>query len=380
MARRGKAIFDASMIAGWALLAGVTLLLVLTVVSDPDIPPEGAAGDRNALARLDSPSNQADRLVTSSIRSPNGTLQDPATASTNPSFSQRVEENLHQNQNKSFNPFTEKENQQQLLTKLSKQLNDLQRKVEKFQDNSQSLRDENRRLRNRVADLEKMEGRLRQEIATNRSVRVVPLPKRGDSPLSSESALSGELPIDPEATGSIRPLELPQRAEQAFDPFSVEKREGMTLKRQPLNLDTQSSTAQSQDKTQDPLHPKPRPFNDPRKVDTKALSPVSKVVQTPAQIRPTSRTSFALNLGQFISLPELRSAWQEISASQNQLVGDLRPATSIVEAAQNRIQIQLLLGPIQNAAEAATLCVRLKNSGYDCSVSPFQGQALVFNR
>ncbi|MCV6603506.1 MAG: SPOR domain-containing protein, partial [Cohaesibacter sp.] len=108
--------------------------------------------------------------------------------------------------------------------------------------------------------------------------------------------------------------------------------------------------------------------------------PVSKVVQTPTQIRPTSRTSFALNLGQFISLPELRSAWQEISDSQNQLVGDLRPATSIVEAAQNRIQLQLLLGPIQNAAEAATLCVRLKNRGYDCSVSPFQGQALVFNR
>ena len=39
----------------------------------------------------------------------------------------------------------------------------------------------------------------------------------------------------------------------------------------------------------------------------------------------------------------------------------------------------LILGPIQNAAQAATLCARFKLNGYECHVSVYQGQVLALN-
>lgn len=384
MARRGKAIFDASMMAGWGLVACVAVLLVLTMVSDPDSSPSGTASGANALARNGAPTNVDRSVITSSIDK-----QEPATSAIRPenqpstTFSKRVENNLLKRQNESFDPFKNGGDQQKLLAKLSQQLAELQRRVNNFQNSSRSLRDENRRLRNRVADLEKMEDRLKKVIASNRPVRIVPLPGRDGKPTISADQLASVaqfVGIDPQPTGSIRPNQLNDGSNQKFDPFSVEKRDGMTLKRQPLDVDLNSEVQKTTvaNSKSEPL-PKPRPSTSTQPT-VKVMAPVSKVVQTPQQVLAPSRTSFALNLGEFVSLPELRSAWQEISGSQNQIVGDLRPATSILQAANNRIHLNLLLGPIQNAADAATLCVRLKDRGYDCSVAPFQGQALVFNR
>lgn len=384
MARRGKAIFDASMMAGWGLVACVTVLLVLTMVSDPEKSLNGSTGDRSSLARNRVPTDVDRSVVTSSIDK-----QEPPTAAIRPEtrasakFSKRVENNLLKRQNASFDPFKNGSDQQKLLNKLSQQLAELQRRVNNFQNSSRSLRDENRRLRNRVADLEKMEGRLKKVIASNRPVRIVPLPGRDGKPtITAEqlAAVAQSVGVDPQPTGSIRPSQPNEANGQKFDPFSVEKRDGMTLKRQPLDfdLDAKGKKASMSDSGAEP-RPKPRLALTTSQAE-KAMAPVSKVVQTPQQVRAPSRTSFALNLGEFVSLPELRSAWQEISGSQNQIVGDLKPATSILQAANNRIHLNLLLGPIQNAAEAATLCVRLKDRGYDCSVAPFQGQALVFNR
>ncbi len=385
MARRGKAIFDASMMAGWGLVACVTVLLVLTMVSDPDSSLKGTASGVKSLAQNGAPNDIDRSVITSSIDK-----QEPATAAIRPqtqssaTFAKRVEDNLLQRQNESFDPFKNGAEQQKLLAKLSQQLAELQRRVNNFQTSSRSLRDENRRLRNRVADLEKMEGRLKQVIASNRPVRIVPLPGRDGKPTISADQLASvarSVGVDPQPTGSIRPNQLNENGSQRFDPFSIEKRDGMTLKRQPLDVDLNSKeqkTALANSKSE-PL-PKPRPSAPTQQQKVKVMAPVSKVVQTPQQVRAPSRTSFALNLGEFVSLPELRSAWQEVSGSQNQIIGDLRPATSVLQSSNNRIHLNLLLGPIQNAAEAATLCVRLKDRGYDCSVAPFQGQALVFNR
>ncbi|MCT4657117.1 MAG: hypothetical protein N4A65_15060 [Cohaesibacter sp.] len=380
MARRGKTIFDASMMVGWAFVAGLTGMLALTVV-DTSNQTNLSSGDVASLERPSAP------IITGSIDK-----DEPATASINHSALASGSSNLPdsddvasglkpqillEQQSASFDPFAEDRKQQALMARLSKQLNEMQREIEAFHTTSKRLRTENLRLRQRLESLEaqnRLEAKQKNAAASRdkRRVRVVPLPGQNSQ---AEFKNGGAVMVDKQATGSIRPL-VPVKPQQQFDPFSVRPQANMQLKRAPMDLDTKSEKAASSQQ----VLPKTKPAAGVIGSAQTRLSPISKIVPPPKQILTTSQTSFALNLGQFVSLPELRSAWLEIAGTQNQIIGDLRPVTSIAQGDGNRINLNLLVGPLQNAADAAALCARLKDRGYGCNVSPFQGQALVLNR
>lgn len=400
MKRPGKAVFDASMMAGWAIVAVLTGLIALTMVDDPGEMRRNSG----VVATLESDDT---RIITGSI---DGT--EPGTASISTGQPAQDRELVAQ-QNKSFNPFANKDGakQQARLETLVKRLNDLQREVNAFHTTTQRLREENELLKHRLSRIELGEepvvtkqgnrraGELvilsKQNVSGNkngsvseqggvessRPVRIVG-PAAGKhvsmqlkADRSPEKADSSGARVDPIATGSIPPVDRAAQdfgGQDQFDPFRQDQNAGLQTSVQPLDMDLKVQSADGK-----MLLPKSKPLSIGKKASAGILRPQSEVVLPPDDLLQTSQTAFGLDLGQFRSLAELTSAWQEVSVSQRRIMGDLKPVSFVSQSQTNQLQLNLLAGPIQNAAQAAILCANLQAKGYDCRVSTYRGQALA---
>ena len=369
MARPGKAIFDTTMMAGWAFAAVLTGLVALTMVDDDGDSADG----RGVVAALD----PADRtIVTGSVPKTRRNDTSTPTAAIHSGATDDATDIIDR-QNRTYNPFGEQNRRQmkQMQTMLT-QLKALQREVNAFHASTKKLREENSHLKTRIANLEE-DGGLRRD-----RVRVVELPKRDDarSPLTLRRV--DRRAIDTQATGSI-PTQSPiSQGKQTFDPFAVSRKSSLKLKEQPLTMDV--DVLDNKDKGAVSL-PRAKPSggeavsSNGQAIGSNGgdlMRPISEVIKAPGDISTPSQTSFALDLGQFRNLAELTSAWNEISISQRGLVGDLKPLSN-VSYQNGQAAVSLLVGPFQNAAQATTLCANLQHNGYSCSVSIFQGQALA---
>nr|WP_321979703.1 SPOR domain-containing protein [uncultured Cohaesibacter sp.] len=365
MARPGKAIFDVTMMAGWAFAAVLTGLVALTMVDDTG----DSARNPNVVATLDS----ADaRLVTGSIdQMPPANLEKALGES---------ETALVDQQNQTFNPFSKRtEINAQQLQDLIAELHKIKQEVGAFHVTMKRLRDENDRLKQRLAKLE-----LDGPVGQSGSVRVVDLPRRDDS-RNPFILANGQIsqPVDSQSTGSIGATGSLGANGSAFDPFKVNDQPNIKVTEQPLTMDFESSAPQAQ-----PMLPKDKPLGHEATSSTwqseqsssgSALQPVSEVVSAPTDVRLSSQTSFGIDLGAFVSISDIRAAWQEVSGAQKSLVGDLRPLSRVTELDDGRLALHLVLGPIPNAAQAASVCAQLNYANYDCAVSAFRGQSLALN-
>ncbi|SFO56790.1 Sporulation related domain-containing protein [Cohaesibacter marisflavi] len=354
MARPGKAIFDVTMMAGWAFAAVLTGLVALTMVDDTG----DSARDPNVVATLDS----ADaRLVTGSIdQMPSANLEKALGES---------ETALVDQQNQTFNPFSKRtEINAQQLQDLIAELHKIKQEVGAFHVTMKRLRDENDRLKQRLAKLE-----LDGPVGQSGSVRVVDLPRRDDS-RNPFILANGQIsqPIDTQSTGSIGATGALEANSGAFDPFKVNDQPNIKVTEQPLTMDFERSTPHDAQ-----MLPKDKPTE--HVASGGALQPVSQVVSAPTDVRLSSQTSFGIDLGAFVSISDIRAAWQEVSGAQKNLVGDLRPLSRVTELDDGRLALHLVLGPIPNAAQAASVCAQLNYANYDCSVSAYRGQSLALN-
>ncbi|PLW77641.1 SPOR domain-containing protein [Cohaesibacter celericrescens] len=349
MARPGKAIFDVTMMAGWAFAAVLTGLVALTMVDTTGEP----AKDSSVVAAL---GNDNARLVT-------GSLPDNQTISP-----ESPKNELVSDQNRSYNPF-DKRTQQQLdeFRQVLAELKALKREVSAFHVSTKSLRNENNLLKQRLAKVEL------GQTTEDSHVRVVALPKRDDArSVFINAKNSSEKMIDLEATGSIAPVAPIPPTGQSFDPFRQKTQPLVKTTVEPLNMDLTVEGASGE-----MVLPKGKPAEAVSAKDAVVVRPDSEIIKTPVYSVPTSQTSFAIDLGEFLSLTDLSSAWKELSVFQRPVVGDLRPLSRVSQSKDNQLVLNLILGPIQNAAEAASLCAKLKFNGYACHVSVFQGQALA---
>lgn len=349
MARPGKTVFDVAMMGGWAFAAVLTGLVALTMVDDTGNP---ATNSRAVAAR----ENDETRLVT-------GSIDRESTASITPSNPLIVK------QNETFNPFAEKSDQQaQKIQDILAELKALKREVAAFHVSTKRLRTENSLLKQRLVKLEQNE----QHRAN--SVRVVDLPKRNDVRAPIHKAAPSNVIVDNSATGSIAPVAPVPKTGAPFDPFASQRQTQVKVSQEPLNMDLTVEGPNGR-----MMLPKTKPValkrNTP--VSGNLQKPKSEVVAAPQQALASSQTSFGLDLGQFVSIADLDGAWNEISISQRQFVGDLKPLSRVTRTQANQLALNLVVGPIQNAAQAATLCAQLKFRGYSCQVSVYQGQALA---
>nr|WP_319485023.1 SPOR domain-containing protein [uncultured Cohaesibacter sp.] len=359
MARPGKSIFDVTMMAGWAFAAVLTGLVALTMVDD--------TGDSANTTTVASTVGGVDsRLVT-------GSIEPVETVSPNV-------DSLVAQQNKTFDPFAKQsgENSRQ-LQELIAELKSLKQEVQAFHVTTQRLRDDNDRLRQRLASLELGDSSSR--------VRVVDLPRQDDSRSPFVSAAKTTPMIDPQSTGSIDQTAIhPQQSGGAFDPFKPSN-PNMKITEQPLTMDLDVGSAHNAEPAR-PMLPRVKPSSvvmvtptDLKADEKDGSEPQSQVVAppTPAVMLPASQTEFGLDLGSFVSISDISSAWREISAQQKTLVGGLRPLTRVIQEADGNLKLHLILGPISNAAQAASVCAELNYANYSCSVSAFMGQRLALN-
>ena len=317
------------------------------------------------MATLD---GNAARLVT-------GSIDNTSSISVNATGSD-AQQALINHQNQSYNPFSNQtdDNSHQLQDLLA-ELRSLKNEVNAFHVTTQRLRDENDRLQQRLAKLE-----LDGPTLDKGAVRVVELPRRSDSRNPFVLA-NGQItqPIDTQSTGSIGRVGGLDASDNEFDPFKPQGQPNIKITEQPLTMDFGANdTAVSQ------MMPKEKPATHVAEPAMASASSggqraESKVVPSPQAVRTSSQTSFGIDLGSFVSITDIRAAWREVSGQQKILVGDLRPLSRVSQQDDGRLALHLVLGPIPNAAQAASLCAQLNYANYDCSISAYRGQSLALN-
>lgn len=96
-----------------------------------------------------------------------------------------------------------------------------------------------------------------------------------------------------------------------------------------------------------------------------------------ATVAPT-QTQFAVELGEDQTVEALKARWAALQAQHGDLLAglDTRHAPAAEGAATPGQKLRLLAGPFSNAADAVTLCLRLKSADLACKETVFAGERL----
>ncbi|GHB35272.1 hypothetical protein GCM10007094_25980 [Pseudovibrio japonicus] len=83
-----------------------------------------------------------------------------------------------------------------------------------------------------------------------------------------------------------------------------------------------------------------------------------------------TRTSFAVDLGNFDNATSVESQWRELTESKPLLLGDLTKRVSATST-NGATQYTLTAGPFYNAADTALVCARLAREKVNCAPTTF---------
>jgi hypothetical protein len=103
--------------------------------------------------------------------------------------------------------------------------------------------------------------------------------------------------------------------------------------------------------------------------------PIGDLDEANSNIR---RTEFAVELGGANSIGGLRALWRGLLKSNNAELAELRPIIVLRESSSGLgMQLRLVAGPLNDAAEAAKICASLVESKRSCETTVFDGQRLA---
>ncbi len=211
-------------------------------------------------------------------------------------------------------------------------------------------------------------------------------PGQKDSPTADETAVApvANTGADALETGETGPSsDEPDRSEKQTRPVRV-----IALSEPPSLVPEEPEAATDQIAALTPVDREPVPeAAGPRPIVTPSSKPGNAVtaptgavpvnarsVEDPASISAT-RTSFAADLGVFSTREEMVQAWVQLKEDSPDL---LQPLTAVFHVQDNgqADPYRLLAGPFVNAADAATLCVRLAAKKIECQPSLYLGETL----
>ncbi len=93
--------------------------------------------------------------------------------------------------------------------------------------------------------------------------------------------------------------------------------------------------------------------------------------------KPTS-TQFAVELSSYENITTARVAWQKLVERHGLLLDKLAPRMLPVANPANKMErVQLMVGPIKNAAKAASVCAILRSEGNKCLERVFSSKSMV---
>lgn len=89
-----------------------------------------------------------------------------------------------------------------------------------------------------------------------------------------------------------------------------------------------------------------------------------------------SRTRFGIALDLYNSIDEVKAAWKKIKRSHGPVVGQYEPRALLQGTQEGELVYRLMVGPIENVADAARRCVRLERHGIRCKAAVYSGEPL----
>ncbi|MEO0383230.1 MAG: SPOR domain-containing protein [Pseudomonadota bacterium] len=91
-----------------------------------------------------------------------------------------------------------------------------------------------------------------------------------------------------------------------------------------------------------------------------------------------SQTPFAIDIGGAATLEDIDALWMNRKNSFSQTLGDLTPRILLQQTSTGTLDLRLVAGPINDAADAAILCAQLVAAGLErCLPAIFDGQQLA---
>lgn len=85
-----------------------------------------------------------------------------------------------------------------------------------------------------------------------------------------------------------------------------------------------------------------------------------------------TQTQFAVALGNYQNLPQLKKAWAKLNRKYNNALNSLSPRY-ITIVVNNQAKYKLVSGPLKNALDAAKICFHLQQSKTYCKQTVYQG-------
>lgn len=95
----------------------------------------------------------------------------------------------------------------------------------------------------------------------------------------------------------------------------------------------------------------------------------------PAETGPGGE--YGVDLGGATSVAALQAAWERIRRHHASELDGLRAVIAIRDTRAGPVDLRLVVGPIGNAAAAASLCTSLTATGLSCQPTSFDGQKLA---
>ena len=89
-----------------------------------------------------------------------------------------------------------------------------------------------------------------------------------------------------------------------------------------------------------------------------------------------SRTRFGIALDLYKSIDAVKAAWKTIKRSHGPVVGQYEPRALPQGTQEGELVYRLMVGPIENVADAARRCVRLERHGIRCKAAVYSGEPL----
>lgn len=121
---------------------------------------------------------------------------------------------------------------------------------------------------------------------------------------------------------------------------------------------------------------------DPQEALKTAATPnrdISELVKPAVRkTRPTtiSRTRFGVALDFYKSIDAVKAAWMALKEKHGSLIDEFEPRALPQGTQEGELVYRLMLGPIENVADAAQRCARLTRSGMACKAAVYSGEPL----
>lgn len=158
-------------------------------------------------------------------------------------------------------------------------------------------------------------------------------------------------------------------------PAHVDHQQDMTKAAKPVNPATQVQRQSTDDIVTGSI--KPASSAPPYKTTVTDLSRLVKPEVRNARTQEVLQTRFALSLNLHEDVDHVREAWTQLSAQHGDLLHRLEPRALPQGTQDGILMYRLIVGPVSNAAEAASHCAKLLTRGIKCTTSVFGGERLA---